>query len=734
MHILVLKEQRKYDELRMRPMFPSFSSWLSPLRPEPAVGGVEMRALLQAVLDETPDLVLVKDHEGQFLLCNRHVAELYGTTPEAMVGKHDGDFSATPEQADFFRQNVRAIMAQGQTVEVLEESTDAITGARRFFKSIKRPFHGPDGLPRILVIAHDVTDLRTAQLQAEASEKRLKYVLEATGEGVWDWDVVSGRLTGNRRLHDLLGCTPEALPESVEGLHQRLHPDDAAGVQAALRAALAGQAPYHHEHRMLRCNGEVLWVLDRGDVVERDAAGRALRMVGSFSDITARKQAEQALARQASQDALTGLCNRRALIERLDALLAGHAQRPVQGVLLFVDMDNFKDLNDTWGHHVGDLFLAQVARRLDSLPTRCELVARLGGDEFVLVYPYLGEGANPQELAVRRVIREVEDTLRRPYELGSLSYVGSPSMGVTEMRGAGVSSLQLLRQGDLAMYQAKRAGRNMACFFDPQVEQAAAARVRLLADLRLAVPRRELYPAYQPVVDVHGAVAGAEILARWAHPVRGRVLPAEFIALAEDAGLIESIGQEMLRFACRQVRAWSQEPASAAWFVSVNVSARQVAKADFVARTMEILRTEEVDPQRIKLEITESLFQHDFESASRKMAELHAQGLRFSLDDFGTGYSSLAYLKSLPFVELKIDRSFISGLSHGEADSRLVLSILRMADSLGLNTVAEGVETLAQRDFLVANGCTFFQGYLFGQPGPADQVGLAVRLAQAAST
>jgi diguanylate cyclase (GGDEF)-like protein/PAS domain S-box-containing protein len=684
-------------------------------------------ALLRTVLDESPDFIVLKDHAGNFLLCNQPVADFYGTTPEAMVGKHDGHFSATAEQADQMRANVLEVMARGRTEIVFEQSTDDRSGETRFFKSIKKPFLGDNGLPRILVIAHDITDVRRAQEKVQESERRLRYVLNATGEGVWDWDLRTDALTHNLRWYELLGLERDKLTGTIADFHACLFPEDRADIDAALQHCLDGLGPYRHEHRMRRQDGSAIWVLDRGDVVERDAQGRPLRMVGSFSDVTERKTAEAMTQRLAFYDPLTGLPNRRLMFDRLQHALQLGRRNGQFGALMFLDLDNFKDLNDTLGHAGGDALLKQVAQRLGDTLRANDTAARMGGDEFVVIAEDLGAQPLQAATAAEALASKLMSSLEQAYELDGASHCSTCSVGIALFGYAGDTAEELLKRADFAMYQAKDAGRHTLRFFDPVMQETVLARAALAAELRKGLERGELDVYLQPVVDAQGRRVGAEALVRWRHPVRGLVPPAAFIPLAEQNGLIVTVGQQVLEAACRQLVAWQADAATQALTLSVNVSVRQFHQADFVSQVLNTLERTGANANLLKLELTESLLLDDVNEVVRKMRALRARGVRFSIDDFGTGYSSLAYLKQLPLDEIKIDRSFIDDVLGDASDASIVQTILVLARSLSLKVVAEGVESEGQQDFLVRLGCPYFQGFLWGRPVPASQWQAAVR-------
>jgi diguanylate cyclase (GGDEF)-like protein len=406
------------------------------------------------------------------------------------------------------------------------------------------------------------------------------------------------------------------------------------------------------------------------------------------------------------------------LLDRLGQALAGTDRSGQYGALLFIDLDNFKQINDTAGHGVGDHLLQSVARRLGDAVRSGDTVARLGGDEFVVMLEDLGRepGAAADQACV--VAQKMLDLLRPGHDLDTLFIVSTPSIGVTLFQGRQLSLDELVKQADIAMYQAKARGRNRWCFFDPGIQRETERRVELENELRVAVIERQWELYYQIQVDASARPVGAEILLRWRHPQRGLVSPAEFIPLAEETGLILPLGYYVLHEACQQLAAWQQEPALAGLTLAVNVSARQFRNPSFVTEVRELLLDSGAPPPLLKLEITESLLLEDVDVAIESLAELKELGVRFSLDDFGTGYSSLAYLKRLPIDQIKIDQSFVREVLTDANDATIARTILALGESFGVEVIAEGVETVAQQEFLAGHGCRLFQGYLYGRPEP----------------
>ena len=433
-------------------------------------------------------------------------------------------------------------------------------------------------------------------------------------------------------------------------------------------------------------------------------------------DITERKLAEAEIQRLAFYDELTGLPNRRLLMDRLERAAAACARDGSHGALLFLDLDNFKDINDTMGHEWGDRLLVQVGMRIGASVRATDTVARLGGDEFVVVLQGLNAELPAAAAEAETVAQKMLTALNRPYSMQGSEVHSTPSIGIALFRDVQLPVQELLQRADLAMYQAKAQGRNTLCFFDPAMQAAATARSALEGDMRQGLLRNEFLLHYQPVVDEAGTVLGAEALLRWHHPQRGMVSPGDFIPLAEQTGLILPLGRRVLTLACQQLAQWASAPATAMWTLAVNVSAQEFRQSEFADGVLSVLRASGADPARLKLELTESLLLHDVEDSILKMQALRSQGVGFSLDDFGTGYSSLSYLKRLPLDQLKIDQSFVRDVLTDPNDAAIARTVVALGTSLGLRVIAEGVETEAQREFLERHHCHAWQGYLFSPP------------------
>ncbi len=469
-----------------------------------------------------------------------------------------------------------------------------------------------------------------------------------------------------------------------------------------------------------RKNGEIYpkWLTISAVVGDE---GFVTHYVASHLDITKRKAAEQEIRLLAFYDPLTGMPNRRLLMDRLQKALIASARSGKHGALMFIDLDNFKIINDTLGHDAGDMLLQQVSFRLIACVRENDTVARLGGDEFVVLLEELALQALEAAAQTEVIGEKILASLNKPYQLGKHECRSTPSIGVTLCSGRQREMEELMKRGDIAMYQAKKSGKNTLRFFEPEMQEAINARAALEVELRKALVSSQFHLYYQIQVDSEHRVLGAETLIRWIHPERGMVSPLQFIPLAEETGLILPIGMWVLETACAQLKRWQDDALTRDLVLAVNVSVRQFRQADFVAQVQDVMQRHDINPSQLKLELTESMLFENIEALIATMNALYEIGVRFSLDDFGTGYSSLQYLKRLPLTQLKIDQSFVRDIEDDTSDRAIVSTIIAMAQGLNLDVIAEGVETEQQRQLLLDKGCSHFQGYLFSKPVPLEQ-------------
>jgi len=572
-----------------------------------------------------------------------------------------------------------------------------------------------------------VSDVEST-VRNETLADRLRLALGAARQDWFDLNLPTGAMVSSAEHVKAFEASAAGCQPNLSAWLNCVHPDDRPAVQAVLENPSPTDETAGAEYRILVKDDMRSWVRSVWQVIERDTAGKAVRIIGIHTDISERKLAEDQIHRLAYFDHLTQLPNRRLLNVRLQQALASATRYKHSGALMLLDMDDFKALNDSMGHDVGDQLLVEVGTRLQTCVREVDAVARLGGDEFVVVLEDI-EKSSQFAAQAESIAAKILHAISQPYVLNlrqvadlpqTYSYHCTASVGIALFNDSTSSVDELMKHADTAMYQAKAMGRNRLCFFDLQMQAEVNARSALDNELRDAVRKSQFLLHYQPQVNGDGNVTGAEALVRWHHPVRGLVSPAEFIPMAEATGLIQSIGDWVLEAACNQLVLWESQPEMARLILAVNVSAVQFRSQNFTDHVLAIIERAGANPKRIKLEITESLLMNDVEDIIAKMLALKSRGVGFSLDDFGTGYSSLSYLKRLPLDQLKIDKSFVRDVLTDVNDAVIARTIVTLAHSLGLNVIAEGVETEAQSQFLTASGCRDFQGYFFGRPMPLD--------------
>ncbi len=610
----------------------------------------------------------------------------------------------------------------------LELTLNRVDGARIWVRTTGFPKMVEGKVVSVTGYIIDITERKEFEAALKESERLLRESQAIAGLGSYVLDVPAGLWNSSDVCDQIFGIDQE-YERSMAGWVALVNPDDRARMADYFSSEVLGKGgAFDTVYRVIRHNdGAERWVHGLGKV-EFDDQGHPLRMHGTIQDVTERKAATDQIEHLAFYDPLTDLPNRRLMLDRLEQALNSSARRNRHGALMLIDMDNFKTLNDTLGHNVGDQLLVEVASRIKSCIRDGDTVARLGGDEFVVILQDLDESDVAANDA-KNVALKIQGQLGRPYLLNlalngdktnQRSHHCTSSVGITLFRDQPVTIDELLKRADTAMYQAKAAGRNTLRFFDPVMQASVSRRAAVEVDLRNAIKEQEFLIHFQPQVDSSGRVTGAEALVRWQHPERGLIFPNEFIQLAEETELIVPLGHWVLETACTQLVAWARRPDTARLSLAVNVSARQFRRADFVDQVLAVLEQTGANPQKLELELTESLLLEDVEDIITKMSMLKDRGVGFSLDDFGTGYSSLSYLKRLPLDQLKIDRSFVRDILLDANDAAIVRTIVALGQSLGLAVIAEGVETEAQRYVLASIGCHAYQGYLFGRPMPLE--------------
>jgi diguanylate cyclase (GGDEF)-like protein/PAS domain S-box-containing protein len=567
--------------------------------------------------------------------------------------------------------------------------------------------------PRFIALSRDITERKQAEL-----ELRIAAVTFESQESIMITDANRVILRVNQAFTDDTGYTDgEVTGKTPRLLRSGRHK---AGFYRAMWESINLTGTWQGEIWDQHKNGTIYpkWLTI---TAVKGSDGIVTHYVGTHLNITERKSAEDKIQYLAFYDSLTRLPNRRLLMDRLQQALASSERIGRTGALLLIDLDNFKNLNDTLGHVMGDLLLQQVTQRLETCIREGDTVARLGGDEFVLMLLELGEQALEAAAQTEAIGKKVLAAVNQPYHLGSYIHHCTVSIGATLFTDLQQTTDELMKQADIAMYQAKKAGRNTLRFFDPQMQASINARVALEGELHKAIEKQQFHLYYQIQMDSSLCPLGAEALIRWVHPERGMVSPAHFIPLAEETGLILPIGQWVIETACAQLKVWQQNVLTHDLILSVNVSAKQFCQADFVAQVQSAAQRHAINPMRLKLELTEGMLLENIHDTITTMNALNEVGVQFSLDDFGTGYSSLQYLKQLPLDQLKIDQSFVRDIATNNSDIAIVRTIVAMARSLDMDVIAEGVETEEQRQLLLKNGCSNYQGYLFGIPLPIEQ-------------
>jgi diguanylate cyclase (GGDEF)-like protein/PAS domain S-box-containing protein len=574
-------------------------------------------------------------------------------------------------------------------------------------------------------IQRNITERKLNEKILAEANHHLELAVRAGSVGIWEWDLVNNVLVFDEQMYRLYGISGDQFGGAYEAWQAALHPDDLEWADLEIQNVLAGLKEYNVKYRVLWPDGSIHYIHALG-YVERDDSDKPIRMSGTNWDITEQKEAENRAEELAFFDHLTSLANRRLFADRLQRALKLSERSKQYCALLSIDIDHFKSINDLHGHDGGDLVLQATAQHLLKVVRTGDTVARMGGDEFVILLEDLGSNPLEASSAAKTIAEKILAKFNGLDKLTSSIPMCSLSIGTTAFIGGPVDSNGIMKQSDLALYQAKEAGRNCMRFYDEQMQASINARTSLEATLHQAIENEWFVLHYQPQIVGNQRIESAEVLLRLDHPQRGLINPGEFIDLAESTGLILPIGQWVLNAACQQLAAWASQDNMAHLALSVNISIKQFAQANFVSQIIDTVVRTGANPKLITLELTESLFLVDTTDAIQKMQALKDYGFNFSLDDFGTGYSSLSYLKSLPFDELKIDQAFVAETPGNQVGNDIVRAIILMGQTLGLKVVAEGVESKDQLEYLQSIGCQYYQGYLFFHPMPADELVLAI--------
>ncbi len=669
----------------------------------------------RTLFEHAPDGILIADAKSNYLDANTSACRMLGYPREELIGLHAADI-VIPSEVPHIQAALDEVHAQ--TDYHREWQFRRKDGS--VFPAEVIATQMPDG--NLMGMIRDVTDRKRAEATLRESVVHTQTILDNIVDGVVTFDAQGMVESFNQAASAIFGYTPrDIIGRSAAML---VHDPDSHFEEDYLRHRFSSERPgvpsLSREIQGRRKDGELFPIHLSVSRIFRN--GQA-HLIGIVRDITQQRDDEEEIRRLAFFDPLTGLPNRRLLMDRLKQAMTTSVRTGKHGALMFLDLDHFKLLNDTQGHDVGDLLLQQTARRLAACVRDGDSVARLGGDEFVVLLEALSGHSSEAATQAETVAGKLLEAFQTPYSLNDYKHEGTTSIGIVVFMGDDETMDDLLKKADLAMYQGKSAGRNTARFFDPTMQAAVAEHDANEKDLRRGIAKREFVLHYQIQVNGQGQTIGAEALVRWNHAHKGLVAPTQFIALAEQTGLILPLGQEVLETACAQLAVWASDPLRTQWTMAVNVSASQFAQSSFVANVSRAVAHTGANPKLLKLELTESILVHDIEDVIVKMGALKAMGVGFSLDDFGTGYSSLSYLKRLPLDQLKIDQSFVRDVLTDPGDAVIARTIIALGHSLGLMVIAEGVETEGQHAFLADARCDAFQGYYFGRPGPAEALG-----------
>ncbi len=709
-------ELQRHDELGE--LAEAFSHMLSELRQrEKALA--DNHALLRSILDATPDLIFFKDSQGHYQGCNDAFTRFVGIERETLIGQDDYDLFPQPI-ADNFRLHDR-MMLQSGIARRNEEWVTYPDGHEVLLETIKLPYYGPhDESLGVLGVSRDITERKRAEERIRQSQSQLEQAQRIAHIGSWSLDLESNEVVWSDEayrifeLHDHPSLTYEEFLDLV-------HPEDRLRVDRAYRDSLIQRTPYHIEHRILLPGGRVKYLEEQCES-EFDGHGHARHSFGTVQDVTERYLAQRLLEEKqrhldylAHYDSLTGLSNRLLFRDRLARALRSAERTGQRVAVLFVDLDQFKQINDSLGHEVGDRVLREVAQRLTVAVRAEDSVSRLGGDEFIIIVNELDEPRYAAQMA-QRVLQSLQTPLLHQ---GQELYL-TTSIGISLYPEDGAEVDTLLRNADAAMFRAKAEGRDRFRFYTQELTDLARERIEMESRIRQGLRNGEFTLHYQPQLTLHDErLNGVEALVRWRHPELGMIPPGRFIPLAEESGLIEPLGAWILREACTQMVRWHAQGFHPGR-MAVNLSGRQLQQSDLLDTVTQTLSETGCRPEWLELEITESFVMNSPAHSIPIMQSLRSQGIELAIDDFGTGHSSLAYLKQLPISRLKVDQSFVRDVPSDQNDMAIIQAVIALGHSLQLHVLAEGVETPAQRDFLRQAGCDEVQGYLYAHPLSAE--------------
>jgi diguanylate cyclase (GGDEF)-like protein/PAS domain S-box-containing protein len=678
---------------------------------------------MQAVLDAVPGCISWFSSDLTYLGINRYLEATFRLDASSFIGKKLGFMESSPGFAEFVEQFFQTTLQESE-VEIMA----MVDGKPRQYLIVAQKYHHCQAA---VFVGLDITERKRVEEALRESQERYALAVRGANDGLWDWNLRTATIYFSPRWKSMLGYEDYEIGNSPDEWLKRVHPEEAAWLNAQIEAHIAGRSPnFEVEHRMQHRDGTYRWMLSRGLAV-RDGDQVAYRMAGSQTDITERKRAEEQLLHDALHDSLTGLFNRALFMDRLShAIDQAKRQSQYLFAVLFLDLDHFKMVNDGLGHMIGDELLIAIARRLEGCLRPGDTLARLGGDEFTILLENIHDLSE-----ATRVADSIHQQLEHPFPLQDQEVFTTASIGIALSDTAYNSPDDLLRSADTAMYRAKSQGRARHEIFNVEMYDQVVARLKMETDLRLTLASSQapttLAPAdtpqdfqmrYQPIVSLAtGRIIGFESLVRWLHPRRGLISPAEFIPVAEETGLIVQIGHWTLREACRQLKIWQQQfPQNPSLSMSVNLSSRQFSSPDLIQQIQQAIADFDLDAHTLKLEITESAVMDDAKTATEMLCQLKQINTQLLIDDFGTGYSSLSYLHQFPIDTVKIDQSFIRCMGTEQNGEAIVRAIVGLAHNLGMTVIAEGVEDRMQMEQLSRFQAEYGQGYYFARPLTAE--------------
>lgn len=677
---------------------------------------------MRKLLDDIPAIAIQGyNPDGSVFYWNHACELLYGYKIEEALGSNLFDLIVPEAMHKAVKASIDNMYNTGQPIPPAELILKDKSGNHVIVYSGHTVVHIPGHPPRLFCMDIDLTESRHAAQVLLETGRRLQEAIQIANIGLFDWNIQNGTTFFSPEWKSQLGYAEDEIKDNFAQWRERLHPDDKDAVLLAVERYLQDpQSRYQNEFRLRHKDGSYRWILAQASLIY-DEDGKPFRLLGSHLDITRRKEKDELIQRLAYHDALTDLPNRTLMLERIDQSLAIAKREHKKVALAFIDLDNFKIVNDSLGHLFGDQLLKQIASRLQALLREGDSIARFGGDEFVLLMNHLDSVSSAQN-----IIERIQDAFTQPVLLDEQQIFATASIGIAMYPDDTKDAETLIRYADAAMYRAKDDGRQRYQFYTANLNEQLRNRMELEQAMRHALTHGEFMLYYQPRVELDsGKIHSLEALIRWQHPHRGMISPVHFIPLAEQTGLILDLGQEVLRMCCQQIRAWLDAGIEVVP-VAINLSARELYQHDLLDSLNQALATGQLDAHLLEIEITESAAMTSIDQAIAVLTEMNRCGFTISIDDFGTAYSSLNYLKRLPVHALKIDHSFIVDLQddpeqHPE-DIAIVRAIIALAHTFELKVIAEGVETQAQRLFLLDNGCQLGQGYLFSKPLPAEQI------------